>query len=143
MSRSVRRRHRWFVDTSAFFAILNVREDDHLRAMATIATAQTQGAQLTTSSYIVAETHALMLNRIGYGHALRFLNGAESLVDHLEWVTPWDVALAVDLIRGHSDKTYSLTDATSFVLMERLGIATAFAFDRDFLRYGFEQARPS
>jgi predicted nucleic acid-binding protein len=28
-------------------------------------------------------------------------------------------------------------DATSFVLMGRLAIMTAFAFDQDFARYGF------
>jgi hypothetical protein len=43
---------------------------------------------------------------------------------------------AVMLLRSHVDKTYSLSDALSFVVMERLGIAEAVAYDRHFREYG-------
>ncbi len=39
----------------------------------------------------------------------------------------------------HTDKSYSLTDCISFVLMERLGIRTALAFDGHFVQAGFEK----
>jgi len=38
--------------------------------------------------------------------------------------------------------TYTLMDATSFVVMERLGITTAFAFDHHFRQYGFVIMQP-
>jgi predicted nucleic acid-binding protein len=39
----------------------------------------------------------------------------------------------------HADKLYSLTDCISFVVMERLKIRKALAFDRHFVQAGFEK----
>jgi predicted nucleic acid-binding protein len=57
------------------------------------------------------------------------------------------VFVDLDLIRGaiarmaqFADKKLSLTDCASFELMERLGIETAFTFDRDFRDCGFRMA---
>ncbi len=44
------------------------------------------------------------------------------------------------IIYRYTDKDFSLTDAISFALMERLRIPTAFTFDRDFERYGLSIA---
>jgi len=49
-------------------------------------------------------------------------------------VSKGDESLAIDLVRAHEDKTYSLCDAMSFVVMARLGITDAIAFDRHFGR---------
>jgi predicted nucleic acid-binding protein len=40
------------------------------------------------------------------------------------------------LVRAHQDKTYSLCDALSFIVMERLRLTEAIAFDRHFRSYG-------
>ena len=45
---------------------------------------------------------------------------------------------AVFALLDRSDKTYSYTDATSFAVMERLGLKTAFAFDPHFRQHGFQ-----
>ena len=47
-----------------------------------------------------------------------------------------DESLAIDLVRSHEDKTYSLCDAMSVVVMARLGITDAIAFDRHSAEYG-------
>jgi uncharacterized protein len=39
----------------------------------------------------------------------------------------------------HQDKDYSLTDCTSFVVIKRLKIGTAFAFDQHFVQAGFKK----
>jgi len=40
------------------------------------------------------------------------------------------------LLRAHEDKSYSFCDALSFVVMERLRVKEAVAFDRHFRGYG-------
>lgn len=47
-----------------------------------------------------------------------------------------DEEKALALIREHEDKLYSVCDALSFVVMERLRIHEAIAFDQDFRSYG-------
>jgi predicted nucleic acid-binding protein len=53
-----------------------------------------------------------------------------------------DESRAVDLIARYTDKDFSFTDATSFVVMERLEIFHAFSFDSDFTQYGFLKLTP-
>jgi len=40
------------------------------------------------------------------------------------------------LLRKYADKDFSLTDATSFLVMDRLSIVEAFTFDSAFAQYG-------
>ena len=55
----------------------------------------------------------------------------------VERVTVDDEAKAKEIIGKYTDKRFSFTDATSFAVMERLGLHTAFAFDPHFRQYGF------
>ena len=70
-----------------------------------------QAGEDVKTNVIVYETHALFVSRARNGRALG--------LGYLE-----------------SDKNYSLCDALSFVVMERLGIEEAIAFDRHFREYG-------
>lgn len=42
----------------------------------------------------------------------------------------------------YQDKSFSLADATSFVVMERLRSRWAFSFDEHFTQYGFKRLSP-
>jgi predicted nucleic acid-binding protein len=67
----------------------------------------------------------------------RFVDEVLPLVD-IEWVTP-DLhrdALEAVLVAGR--RKVSLVDWTSFLVMRRRGISTAFALDSDFAAEGFE-----
>ena len=59
------------------------------------------------------------------------------------WVTPNDVRQARELIYRFEDKKYSLTDATSFVVMDRLNLSHSFTFDRNFTQYGLAVLTPA
>lgn len=50
---------------------------------------------------------------------------------------------AVPIIRPYQDQDFSLTDATSFAVTERLRIGRAFSSDRDFAQDGFLPVGPS
>ncbi len=44
---------------------------------------------------------------------------------------------AMERYRARGDKTWSLTDCTSFLIMEEKGIAEALSADDDFVQAGF------
>jgi hypothetical protein len=51
-------------------------------------------------------------------------------------ITDADLAQAWRLFQRYRDKAFWFTDCTTFALMTRLGISTAFAFDVHFRQYG-------
>ena len=93
--------------------------------------------RMVTSNYVMAESHALILRRSNRQIALAFLDNLLSSNVRILRLEPEEELLAIDLLRQFADKDFSFTDATSFVLMDRLRIHDAFAFDEDFARYGF------
>lgn len=130
---------RLFVDTSAYFALYSADDEFHPRA---INSAKTARRRLYTTNYIVAETHALILRRLGRDTALTFLEETDHSRTAVERVRLGDEQRAREIILTYDDKDFSLTDATSFAVMERLGIGTAFTFDRHFAQFGFAVLGP-
>jgi predicted nucleic acid-binding protein len=126
---------RALVDTSAVYALLDRSDANHARAAQALRTLHQQRGEPVLTNFIVAETHALLLSRLGAGLARRWL---AAIVWPIERVTPDDEAAAREIICGHEDKTYSYTDATSFALMQRLRIRSAVTFDRHFVQFGFD-----
>lgn len=129
---------RVFIDTSGFFALYSANDVDHEAVVEVFRKANTERWQLGTTNAIVVETHALLLNRTREGRslALKFLDDLKSSELRVERVTETDEKAAIALIRAHRDKTYSLCDALSFVVCERLEISEAVSCDDDFRSYG-------
>ena len=94
-----------------------------------------------THSYVLAEfvalAHARRLSRVA---ALIFMS---DLVENPDIDTVWvDEALhreAMALLVARPDKTYSLCDAVSFVLMRQRHCTEAFTTDRHFEQEGFQR----
>jgi predicted nucleic acid-binding protein len=127
-----------FVDSGGFFALIVRTDEHHERAHALFARADAERWRLVTTNAVVWEAHALLVNRARPGHeaALRLLDLVEADPYRVERVRKRDEERAAALVRGQADKGYSYCDALSFVVMERLGVREAIAFDRHFRDYG-------
>ncbi len=131
-----------FVDSSAFFAVLDHNDPHNAEAQAILARAAAEGFPLVTSNFVIAESHALILTRMSRDAATRFLRTMEATEMRIVRATVQDEAAARVIIYRYSDKTFSLTDAISFAMMQCLGIDVAFAFDRHFRQFGFQIIEP-
>lgn len=88
----------------------------------------------------MAESHALLMRRLGRRAAIQFLDEIESAAMTVIRLSTLDEQKARQILRSYEDKDFSYTDATSFVLMNRLGITTALTLDRHFAQFGFAVA---
>jgi uncharacterized protein len=123
------------VDTSAVFALLDRSDANHAAARSSLAGLQKRRAEPFLTNLIVAESHALLLARLGGAIARTWLLGNTWPIER---VTGEDEERARAIIARYVDKTYSYTDATSFAVMERRGLKVAFAFDPHFRQHGFQ-----
>jgi predicted nucleic acid-binding protein len=127
---------RALLDTSAYFALVDLNEQRHPDAESIRHRLVGERWRLFTTNFILAETHALLLTRLGYPYAMRFLDELEQSLTTIVRVVAADERRAREILRQYDDKAFSLTDATSFAVMERLRIPYAFTFDRNFAQYG-------
>ena len=124
-----------FVDTSAWFALVNRSDPDHRRVRKVL---ESFRGRLTTSNYVFDETVTLCRYRLGHDAACRVGDRLrDGKLADLARATPDDESAAWKLFRGREDQRYSFTDCVSFVMMRRLGIRQAAACDDDFKREGF------
>ncbi len=123
-----------FVDTSAWCAYFDKTDAEHTSAAQFM---NQLTLPLITSNYIVDETLTLIQDRMGRHLAIRI--GKQFFAEQIAQVvriTIHDEAAAFKIFSQYTDKNFSFTDCTSFALMERLKIKTAFAFDVHFIQYG-------
>jgi hypothetical protein len=130
------------VDTSAFFALTNRRDTNHQTALAIRDRLIGERWHLFTTNYVLVETHALLLARLGRGVALRVLEEVEQSTATIVRADPGDEVRGRAIPRQYDDHAFTLADAISFAVMERLGISFAFTFDRHFAQYGSTVVAP-
>lgn len=125
------------VDTSAFLAVLDQRDLNHPAAKARWIEMLNRGDELVSHNYILVETSAVVLRRLGLD-AVRVFERDVVPVLRLVWVTReiHEAAAGAHLVAAR--RTLSLVDCVSFEVMRRTGVLTAFAFDRHFRQYGYE-----
>jgi predicted nucleic acid-binding protein len=125
-----------FVDTSALLAVLDAKEQNHVHAGITWERLITNDEELVCTNYVLVEAFALVQSRLGM-EAARTLH--EDIVPALrvEWLDAQDHDAGVKAMLIADRRQLSLVDCSSFETMRRLGISTAFTFDRHFAEQGF------
>jgi len=128
---------RWvFLDSSAYLALANTNDVYHQQAQAIRTRLQQERWRNFTTNFVLAETHALFLVRLGQVAGTAFLREMLRSNTTVLRVRAADEERGLAIIFQYQDKDFSLTDTTSFSVMERLRIPYAFTFDQHFTQYG-------
>ena len=125
-----------FVDTSAFYAVLDADDEAHVQASTEWHGLIDGQRPLVTSSYVCVETSALVQARLGMDAVRALFHDVLPMVT----VVTVDEAVhknAVATLLGANRRDLSLVDCASFAVMRQRGIVSAFAFDRHFAEQGF------
>lgn len=124
-----------FIDTSAFVAIRVEDDINHKKAQQFLGAIKEKRLRLHTTNFILDEVYTYFCK----SHAVAS-EMAELIMDNplilLHRVAVEDENRAIEVLKAFKDRDFSYTDATSFAVMERLGINTTFAFDDHFTQYG-------
>jgi predicted nucleic acid-binding protein len=124
------------VDSSATLALADRDDKNHGAAVQIHTNLVAARARLYTTNFLIDETYTLILVRMGYRFAVQFLDEVRAGTVTIVRISVADEDLAEHVLRRYQDKRFSYTDATSFAVMERLRIQSAFTFDRNFAEYG-------
>lgn len=126
-----------FVDTSAFIALSISKDTFHGLALEWWGKNMSLG--IVTSNFVISETLGWIRYAAGKKMAVevgRLLLESSDIA--IFSVTKVDEVEAWNLFQKMEGKGLSFVDCTSFVVMKREKIKHAFAFDRDFVRAGFQ-----
>lgn len=120
-------------DSSAILALLDADDADHARAVAVARDIASDARPSFVTNYIEAETHALLLRKLGRTIARQWLLAGGLPVVR---VLPAEEQQAREILARHTDKDWTLCDAISFAVLEARHVGRAFTFDHHFRQYG-------
>ena len=126
-----------FVDTSAFFAVMDADDSAHARASQAWAALVNGTEALVTSNYTLVETQALVQSRLGMAAVRLFYDRIVPALDVL-WVGEDTHQAAVGAVLVTNRRHLSLVDCVSFVLMRQHDIGVAFTLDAHFAEQGLD-----
>ena len=129
----------FFVDTSAWYPLIVARHPDHARLGSALRALIRNHRRLVTTNLVVAETHTLLLRRVGRTTALTFLQTVgESPNVVVRSSRELEAAAERDWLTRYDDQDFSFADAVSFAVMTERGIRDALTLDHHFVVAGFQ-----
>lgn len=131
-----------FVDTGAWIALLNPRDQHHHDAVVVFNDLQQQRSRLLSTDYVIDEAVTRLIYDANYALAVEFLDRIE-LMEETGILTIAEIVknvfeAAKALFRQYDSVRLSFTDCTSFVICRVHNISEAFAFDHHFPIMGIE-----
>lgn len=127
-----------FVDTSGWGHLADPQQQFSRKAADIYKKARSSGGIVTTN-YVMSELTALLMSplRLTGTKRIAILNGirTSSFIDIIHIDATLDER-AWKLLQQRSDKSWSLADCSSFVLMAELGITDALTTDHNFEQAG-------
>ena len=129
-----------FVDTSIWYAAADDGDADRETARSLLAE---HAGSLITSDMVLAELWNLVNARVDHRTANQVVAAIAAGIARIECTTLADFEAAEAAAEAFDDQAFSLTDRTSWSLMERLAITDALALDADYriYRYGPQRRR--
>lgn len=129
-----------FADTSGWASLADPTQPYHHLAAENYRNARQQRRKVITTNYVIGELVALLTSplRLPRQALIKFVDSIKTSpyvqVIHIDA----DLDLeAWQLLKQRVDKQWSLVDASSFVVMQRLGIYEALTSDHHFEQSGF------
>ena len=126
------------VDTAAWIALVNTRDELHSRAEQIMAELRRGNVGLLTTEFVLLEVANALCTSAWRAKAVKLIDGFRS-VSNLR-IMPADTMLLAEgweLYRSRPDKEWSLTDCTSIVILRKEQIEQVFTSDRHFEQAGF------
>ena len=125
-----------FVDTAAFLAILNAKDQFHPLAKNAWDEIIASDTIIFSSNYVVLEATALLQHRFGID-ALRLFESNVLPILEIIWVDETIHKQAISALLAANRRDLSLVDCTSFEIMRQNGLDKVFTFDPHFSEQGF------
>ncbi len=123
-----------FVDTGAWFALFVTKDINHGQAIDWLAKNR---IKLLTTDYIIDELLTLLKAR---GHTDTAIKIGEQFFvrqqHQIYYLNRDDILESWKVFQQFNDKEWSFTDCTSKVIIEKLSIKSALAFDEHFKQFG-------
>lgn len=127
-----------FVDTAAWIALANADDALHTRAAQIMNGLLTQKTKLVTTEFVLLEVADALSAPNLRSNTIQFINRLRQAP--ILRIIPVSEELLIDgwmLYSQRLDKSWGLTDCTSFVVMLSEQITQAFTSDRHFEQAGF------
>jgi predicted nucleic acid-binding protein len=129
-----------FGDTSGWANFVDPRQPFHALAFRVYYDLRRQQGLIVTTNYVLAELVSLLLSplRMPHSRIVWVINRIKaSPILKVVHIDPSLDAEAWDLFQRRPDKTWSLVDCASFVVMQKRGINEALTSDVHFEQAGF------
>lgn len=126
------------LDTSAMVAFSDRKDYHHGAARGLFEKIAREKIRIVVTDYILSECVTTILMRTNHSNAVKageFILASKAI--ELVWLDEPIKRKAWEYFKQHSDKKYSFTDCTSFILMKEMQLTRYLSFDAHFKQAGF------